>query len=57
MISSGTETSGASIDGSKIPLIIFYRYGILKRMKNLARNAFSSFCSIRWKFFKQQTPL
>ena len=26
------------------------------KMENLAENAFSSFCSIRWKFFKQ-TPL
>ena len=25
-------------------------------MENLAKSAFSSFCSIRWKFFKQ-TPL
>ena len=25
-------------------------------MENLGKNAFSSFCSIRWKFFKQ-TPL
>ena len=25
-------------------------------MENSAKNAFSSFCSIRWKFFKQ-TPL
>ena len=25
-------------------------------MESLAKNAFSSFCSIRWKFFKQ-TPL
>ena len=25
-------------------------------MENLAKNPFSTFCSIRWKFFKQ-TPL
>ena len=41
---------------SKIPLLSFWSYEILKRMENLAKNAFSSFCSIRWKFFKQ-TPL
>ena len=38
-------------DNSKI---IFHKsYEILKRMEYLAKNAFSSFRSIRWKLFKQ----
>ena len=56
MISAGAETSGTSIDEVKFQLLIFQSYKIVKRMENLAKNAFSSFCSIRWKFFKQ-TPL
>ena len=53
MISVVAETSGASIDEVKFQLLFFQSYEILKRMENLAKNAFSSFCFIRWKFFKQ----
>ena len=56
MISAVAETSEASIEEIKFQLSIFQSYDIVKRMENLAKNAFSSFCSIRWKFFKQ-TPL
>ena len=55
MISAVGETSGASIDEVKFHLLIFLSYEIVKRMENLAKNAFSGFCSDRWKFFKQ-TP-
>ena len=47
MISAVAETSGASIDEAKFQLLIFQSYETLKRMENLAKNAFSSFCSIR----------
>ena len=41
---------------SKILLLIFEVTKFSQRMENLDKNEFSSFCSIRWKFFKQ-TPL
>ena len=56
MIPAVAETSEASIDKVKFQLIIFLSYEILKRMENLAKIAFSSFCCFGWKFFKQ-TPL
>ena len=56
MISAVAETSKASTDELKFQLLISESYKILKRIETLAKNAFSSFCSIGWKFFKQ-TPL
>ena len=56
MISVVAETSGASIYEVKFQILVFKSYEIVKRMEKLAKNAFSSSCSIRWKFFKQ-TPL
>ena len=56
MISAVAETSGAFIDEVKFHYYFFYSFEILKRIESLAKNAFSSFCSNRWKFFKQ-TPL
>ena len=56
MISAVAETSGASIDEVNFQSLIFQSYEIVKRMENLAKNAFYSFCSICWKFL-EQTPL
>ena len=50
MISAVAETSGASIDEVKFH---YYFFKILQRMENLPKNAFYSFCSRRWKYFKQ----
>ena len=52
MISAVTETSEASIDG-KNSIINFLKLRNSQKNENFAENAFSSFCSIRWKFFKQ----
>ena len=52
MISAVAETLGASIDEVKF-YYFFYSNEILKRIENLAENAISGFCPIRWKFFKQ----
>ena len=54
MISPVAETSGASIDEVKFQSLIFQSYEIVKRMENLAKNAFCSFCSIGCKFLKQK---
>ena len=47
MISAVTETSEASIDELKFHTYFFKSYEILKRRENSAKNAFSTFCSIR----------
>ena len=56
MISAVAETSEASIEEIKFHYYFFQSCEILKRMESLAKSAFSSFCSIRGKFFRQ-TPL
>ena len=55
MISAVTKTSRACIDEIK-PQVTFLSYEILKKLENLAKNAFSTFCSIHGKFL-EQTPL
>ena len=52
MILVVTETTGASITGM-IFQNYFFKLRNSRKMESLVKNAFSSFCSIRWKFSKQ----
>ena len=54
MISAVTETPEASIDELKFH-IKFFKVTKFSKNGKFGQNAFSSFCSIRWNFFKQ-TP-